>query len=78
MNYTKSDTGEVYLTFALSSDGALKQIKLIEGRTNATDYLRDIGLNSIQEASPFPPFPSDLSYPELTFNIAISFRFKGE
>ena len=76
LNYSRSDTGELYITFALSSDGRLKQIKIIEDRTSASQYLKNVGLKSIQEASPFPPFPENLSYPELTFNIAISFKIR--
>jgi len=31
-------------------------------------------LRSIKDANPFPPFPKDLNYPELTFNVVISFE----
>lgn len=69
--------GEVYLTFVLSSDGALRDIKIIGDRTAANDYLQGVGLRSIKESSPFPPFPSDLKYPELTFNVVISFEINN-
>lgn len=68
------ETGEVYLTFVLGSDGGLKQVKVLEDRTRANPYLRSVGLRSIRESSPFPPFPKDLNYPELTFNVVISFE----
>lgn len=77
-NYSKIESGSVYLTFVLFSDGTLKQIKLIEERTTANQYLKDVGLRSIQEASPFPAFPPDLKYPELSFNVVISFEIKDE
>ena len=67
-------TGQVYLTFVLASDGTLKQVKIIDSKTNAGDFLKNIGLRSIQESNPFPPFPKDLNYPELTFNVIISFE----
>lgn len=73
-NYSKLDTGEVYLTFVLLADGTLKQLQFIEERTSANDYLKDISSRSIKDASPFPPFPKDLSYPELSFNVVISFE----
>src|SRR3989338_2926719 len=73
-NYSKSDAGEVYLTFVLLSDGSLKQIQLVEDRSSKNPYLRDISLKSIKEAAPFPSFPADLNYPELSFNVAISFE----
>ena len=66
--------GEVYLTFVLLSDGTLKAVQIINEKTTANDYLRSIGLRSIRESSPFPPFPADLKYPELSFNIVISFK----
>ncbi|MDP8213193.1 MAG: hypothetical protein P9X22_07915 [Candidatus Zapsychrus exili] len=68
------EVGEVYLTFVLSADGSLKDIKIIEERTRANDYLRKIGKRSIKDASPFSSFPKDLNYPELTFNVVISFE----
>lgn len=73
-NYSKLDVGEVYLTFVLVSDGTLKQLQLIEERTSANQYLKDISFNSIKQANPFPPFPKDLNYPELSFNVVISFE----
>ncbi len=76
INYSGMDTGEVYLTFVLASDGSLKQIKLIEGKTSANEYLKNTALKSIREASPFPLFPRDLKYPELSFNVLIKFEVK--
>lgn len=67
-------SGEVYLTFALGSDGSLKDIKVIEQKTRASQFLKDLGIRSIREAAPFPAFPKDLNYPELTFNVVISFE----
>lgn len=66
--------GEVYLTFVLLANGALKDIKVIDSKTHANDFLRNAGLKSIRESSPFPPFPADLKYPELSFNVVISFQ----
>lgn len=68
------ETGEVYLTFVLGSDGRLKQAQISDDRTSANHYLRDVGLRSIRESSPFPSFPKDLDYPELTFHVVISFE----
>ncbi len=67
-------SGEVYLTFILVSTGALKEIKIIEEKTSANSYLHDVGRRSVEGASPFPPFPKKLNYPELTFNVVISFE----
>lgn len=68
---TQLEEGEVYLTFIVTADGKISQIKIIEEKTSANDYLRDVALRSAREASPFPTFPKDLKYPELTFNVVI-------
>ena len=75
-NYSKLDTGEVYLTFVILSDGTVKQVQLVEEKTSAGDYLKDISLKSVEESNPFPSFPQDLTYPELSFNVAISFELE--
>ena len=73
-NYEQFDAGEVYVTFIIQGDGGLKDIKIIEERTNANQYLRRISIRSVQQASPFPSFPKELKYPELSFNVVISFE----
>jgi hypothetical protein len=73
-NYAKLDAGEVYLTFILDASGSLKQIKILEDRTRANTYLRQISMRSVEESNPFPPFPQELNYPELSFNVIISYE----
>jgi outer membrane biosynthesis protein TonB len=73
-NYAEYYAGEVYLTFILNNDGSLKELKIIEEKSSGGPYLRTIGLKSIKEAVPFPAFPKALNYPELTFNVVISFQ----
>jgi TonB family protein len=75
-NYSEYYAGEVYLTFILNNDGSLKDIKIIEEKSSGGPYLRTVGLKSIKEATPFPPFPKELNYPELTFNVVISFQVR--
>lgn len=72
-NYNRNDTGEVYLSFVISAGGALKAVHLIEDKSTENHYLRDISIRSIQSAGPFPAFPRELPYAELSFNIIISF-----
>ncbi len=71
-------SGEVYLTFVLSSSGALTAVKIIPEKTRSNAYVQNIGLRSIEESAPFPPFPADLAFPELTFNVIISFELTDE
>ena len=75
-NYTKLSVGEVYLTFVIKADGELSDLQIMESRSQGNEFLRNVGMKSVQEAGPFPPFPKDLSYPELTFNVQISFQYR--
>ncbi len=75
-NYTQNEIGEVYISFIISYDGYIKDVRLIEDKTNANDYLKSIALKSVKFASPFPNFPKELDYPQLSFNIIISFEIE--
>jgi len=73
-NYTGREVGEVTLSFIVSCDGHLKDLRLIEEKSNPSAYLRDIALRSVKDASNFPVFPKELDYPQLSFNLAITFE----
>jgi len=73
-NYTRSVNGDVYLSFVISSSGQLKDVAINEEQSTIHSYLRDIAKKTIYDASPFPRFPEDLDYPELSFNVIISFE----
>ncbi|MFA5286897.1 MAG: TonB family protein [Candidatus Omnitrophota bacterium] len=75
-NYTRSETGEVYVAFIISGDGDLKNARLVEERSSGNSYLKSIALASVKSASPFPRFPKELDYPELSFNVVISFEIE--
>jgi len=75
-NYTHNETGEVYLSFVISNDGYVKDVRLIEAKTRASDYLKKIASRSVRDASPFPNFPKELDYSQLSFNIIISFEIE--
>ncbi len=77
-NYIKLSMGEVFVTFVIKSDGRLSGLQVLEQKSTANEFLRHVGLKSVQEGAPFPPFPKDLNYPELTFNVSISFQYKEE
>lgn len=72
--YSQFETGDVYLTFVVTSDGRLKEVKLIEEKSPAGGYLKEIAIRSIRDSSPFPAFPGSLQFPELSFNVVISFE----
>jgi TonB family protein len=75
-NYTRTETGEVYLSFIISSDGYLREVRLLEEKSSGVAYLKEIALRSIKDASPFPNFPKELDYPQLSFNVVISFEIE--
>ena len=77
-NYTKLSVGEVFVTFVIKSDGSLSGLQVLDAKSTANDFLREVGLKSVREAASFPPFPKDLAYPELTFNVSISFQYREE
>ncbi|MCK9602865.1 MAG: TonB family protein [Candidatus Omnitrophica bacterium] len=75
-NYTRTEIGEIYLSFIVSSEGYLREVRLVEEKSSADPYLRSTALRSIKEASPFPKFPKGLDYPQLSFNVIISFEIE--
>lgn len=75
-NYTRNETGDVYVTFIISNDGYIKEVRLVEEKSTANDYLKNIALRSVKDASPFPNFPKELDYLQLSFNIIISFELE--
>lgn len=75
-NFTHNETGEVYASFIITNDGYIKDVRLAEEKTTVNEYLKDIALRSIRDASPFPNFPKELDYPQLSFNIIISFEIE--
>ncbi len=75
-NYATSDTGEVYISFIVSSSGYLEERRLVEEKSSANINLRNIALKSVNDASPFPKFPSALTYSQLSFNVIISFEIE--
>ncbi len=73
-NYVRTETGEVFLSFVVGRDGSLKDLRLQEGRSSGSPYLAQVAEKSIREAAPFTAFPQDLDYPQLSFNVIISFQ----
>jgi len=75
-NYIRNETGDVYITFIISNDGYLKNLRLVEDKSSTSIYLRASAIASVKDASPFPSFPKELDYPYLTFNVIISFEIE--
>ncbi len=75
-NYTGSDVGEVAISFIVSNEGYLKEIRLIEEKSCPSAYLREVALKSIRDASAFPKFPKELDFQQLSFNLVITFEIE--
>ena len=75
-SYTRQDAGEVYMSFVISATGELNNLKVVDEKSVRNDYLRSIAQQSVREASPYPAFPNDLEYPQLSFNVIISFEIE--
>ncbi|MFH0826984.1 MAG: TonB family protein [Candidatus Omnitrophota bacterium] len=73
-SYTGKEVGEVTVSFVILNNGHLQELRLIEEKSVLSPYLRETALRSIREAGPFPTFPKELDYPQLSFNLAITFE----
>lgn len=73
-NYTRTEMGEVFLSFVISNDGNLKDFRIVEGKSLDSPYLKALALKSVKDAAPFPKFPKDLDYSQLSFNVIVSFE----
>ncbi|MDD5730959.1 MAG: hypothetical protein PHN57_07535 [Candidatus Omnitrophica bacterium] len=72
-NYSGTQTGEIHISFVIGNDGVLRDIKFQDDRSTADAYLTQISLKSVRDSGPFPSFPKELDYPQLSFNVAISY-----
>ncbi len=75
-NYSRNEIGEVYLAFIISSNGILLEVRFIEEKSSTNYYLKETAMRSVRNSSPFPPFPKELDYPQLSFNVIISFEIE--
>lgn len=76
-NYLKEGSaaqGEVFISFTVASSGELLHIMVIDKRSAEDPLLRDIAINSIRDAAPFPGFPQGMNQYQITFNVVISFE----
>jgi len=75
-NYSRTEEGEIYLSFIIINNGSLRDVRIVREKSTNSQYLTGVALKSINEASPFPLFPKELDYKELTFNVIISFEIE--
>lgn len=69
--------GDVDLSFVLNSSGILSRIDVNLGKSTEEKELIGIAILSLQQASPFLPFPKELTVPRLPLSLTISFKEKS-
>ncbi|MBU1125228.1 MAG: energy transducer TonB [Candidatus Omnitrophica bacterium] len=75
-HYSGTDTGEVCISFVVSNNGTLIDARVVEDKSSPNPKLCRIALLSLKYATPFPPFPKDLDYPQLSFSLVVSFEIE--
>ncbi|PIQ89946.1 MAG: hypothetical protein COV72_00535 [Candidatus Omnitrophica bacterium CG11_big_fil_rev_8_21_14_0_20_42_13] len=75
-NYSRTDSGDVYVSFVVSKNGNLQALRIIDETSIPNDYLKEIAAKSVKDASPYPPIPDELNYPELSFVVIIAFKLE--
>ncbi len=76
-NYIKEGSaseGEVFLSFVVTSNGELLHILMVDNKSTNDSMLRNIAIDSVKDASPFPVFPQGMNQYQITFNVIISFE----
>jgi TonB family protein len=79
-NYLKEGSasqGEVLLSFTVTSKGELLHIMIMDNKSAKDLLLRDIAIDSVRDASPFPAFPQGMNQYQITFNVIISFELNN-
>ncbi|MBF0386040.1 MAG: hypothetical protein HQL27_09255 [Candidatus Omnitrophica bacterium] len=71
-------SAEVSLAFVVTSDGKLKEVKLLPERTKGSQFMQNLAVRCIKEVGFFGKFPADSEFnlPELPYNITIVFQVK--
>jgi protein TonB len=68
-----STEGLVYVTFILSATGAIREVQIVTNRSAASAALRDVAVQIVKTAAPFPPFPPSVT--EATKTIVVPLEF---
>ena len=72
----KRDSGDVSLGFTLFSNGRLKEASVFRKTSQATSNLGVLAVQSLVDASPFPPFPGRFEREQLSFLVVLTFEPK--
>ena len=65
--------GLVYVTFVLTTTGAVQQTAILSDRSVSSRTLQETALRIIEVAAPFPPFPPSIGEPSKTIVVPLEF-----
>jgi len=67
--------GLVYVSFVLTSNGAIRNVSVMGDRSVSSATLQGIALRIVEAAAPFPPFPPSMTEPRKTIVVPLEFLF---
>ena len=65
--------GLVYVSFVLTSTGAIQEASIVSSRSADSSSLRDVAVQIVKASSPFPPFPPSMGEPNKTIVVPLEF-----
>lgn len=66
--------GDVVLIFMVNSAGSVEAVEVETALSTRDPDLIRVAIASVRESSPFPPFPRELAYPQVAFDLTVSFK----
>ena len=72
----KRDSGDVSIGFTLFSNGRLKEVSIFRETSQTVSNLRTLAVQSLVDASPFPPFPARFEREQLSCLVVLTFEPK--
>ena len=74
--YNRKEVGKVYLVFIIQRNGDVKDIRVNEEKSSNSTFLKQIAIEAVKAAAPFKSFPAELNYPQLSFNVILSYEIQ--
>ena len=68
--------GDVSVGFTLFSNGRVKEVRVLKENPQTASLLRSLAIQSLLDASPFPPFPDPLRHDQISFLVVLTFEPK--
>lgn len=73
-SYFGQEAGEIRISFIISREGYLKELRLLDQESSSSPYLREIAVKIVKGSFPFASFPKELDCSQLSFNLSIIFE----